>query len=406
MRIINSIILLIILIPWNVFPQNDRAPKLVVGIVVDQMRYDYITRFYNNFGEGGLKRLMDEGTNFTFAHYNYVPTVTGPGHASVYTGTTPFYHGIINNTWFDKTENKEVYCTEDSSVHGIGTDGIEGNNSPKRLLASTITDQLKIATSGKSKVISISIKDRAAILPGGQSADAAYWYEHTTGRFISSSYYMDYLPNWLVQFNEKKLPDNYLSQSWKLSLPLSQYSVSTKDETPYEEDVFSEGKVSFPHTFKNLDNKDKYGKLISTPFGNQLLIELAKAVIKNENMGKNSYPDFLAVSFSSTDYVGHAYGPNSVEVEDLYIKFDKQITELLDYLDAEIGKGKYLLFLTADHAVAENESFLKELKITAGVLNQQQFIDSLKSFLKRKFGDEHIFEEVFGRQIFLNKKIA
>ncbi|MGE5846309.1 MAG: alkaline phosphatase family protein, partial [Ignavibacteria bacterium] len=361
--------ILILSIQLIILPQKNNAPKLIVGIVVDQMRFDYTTRFYNNFGNDGLKRLLNEGTNFTFAHFNYIPTVTGPGHATVYTGTSPFYHGIVNNTWFDKIENREVYCTEDSTVHGAGTGGNEGKQSPKRLLNTTITDQLKIATSGKAKVISISIKDRGAILPGGQSADAAYWYEHSTGRFISSSYYMEHLPKWMDEFNNKKLPDNYLSQSWELSLPISEYKVSTNDETVYEEDVFSEGKVSFPHNFNNLKSSEKYGKLISTPFGNQLLLELTKTVIKNENMGKNSFTDFLAVSFSSTDYIGHAYGPNSVEDQDLYIKFDKQIAELLNYLDTEVGEGNYLLFLTADHGVAENIDFLKGLKIRAGSLN-------------------------------------
>ncbi|MGE5861734.1 MAG: alkaline phosphatase PafA [Ignavibacteria bacterium] len=395
--------ILILLTQSIILPQKNNVPKLIVGIVVDQMRFDYTTRFYNNFGNDGLKRLLNEGTNFTFTHYNYVPTVTGPGHATVYTGTSPFYHGIINNTWFDKTEKRQVYCTEDSTVHGAGTGGNEGKQSPKRLLTTTITDQLKIASSGKAKVISISIKDRGAILPGGQSADAAYWYEHSTGRFISSSYYMEHLPKWMDEFNHKKLPDIYLSQSWELSLPLTEYTVSTKDETTYEEDVFAEGKVSFPHNFNKLDSISKYGKLITTPFGNQLLAELAKAVIKNENMGKNSFTDFLAVSFSSPDYIGHAYGPNSVEVQDMYIKFDKQIEEFLNYLDTEVGAGNYLLFLTADHGVAENTDFLKGLKIHAGSLNLQKFIDSLKSFLKGNYGDENILEGIYGRQIFFNK---
>lgn len=402
-------ILIILLIQLNIqlelCAQNDDRPGLIVGIVVDQMRYDYTTRFYKNFGNNGLKKLITAGTNFTYAHYNYVPTVTGPGHASIYTGTTPFYHGIINNTWFDKTENKEVYCTEDSAVKGAGTGGDEGNSSPKRLLTSTITDQLKIATSGKSKVISISIKDRGAILPGGRSADAAYWYDHSTGKFISSTYYMEKLPEWMEEFNNKKLPDAFLSKNWELSLPPSEYLISTKDENSFEEDVFGEGKTSFPHKFDKLDNSSKYGRLISTPYGNQLLIELAKTAVENEKLGRNSFTDFLAISFSSTDYIGHAYGPNSMEVQDLYIKFDRQIAELLDYLDASVGKGKYLLFLTADHAVAENIDFLKWLKINSGVIDVPGIIDSVKNFLKNNFGDEKIFEGFYGRQILLNKKI-
>jgi len=385
------------------FTQQRQTPKLVVGIVVDQMRYDYLTRFEPYFGGNGFKRLMNNGTNFTFAQFNYIPTITGPGHSSIYTGTTPFHHGIVGNDWYSRIEKKLVYCTEDATVQGVGTGTEEGKNSPKRLITNTITDQLKIATSGKSKIISLSIKDRASILPGGHSADGAFWYDHDKGNFITSTYYMEKLPQWVADFNNKHLPDEYLAQQWTLSLPKEKYFISSEDERRYETDVFSEGKTSFPHQFDKLDSLTKYGTLITTPFGNQLLLEFAKEAIINENLGKNIVTDFFAISFSSTDYIGHAYGPNSVEVQDTYIKLDTQIAELLNALDKQVGKGNYLLFLTADHGVQETVGFLKDLHIPAGFLDNNLIFDSLKAFSKREFKDSSIIENYSNRQIFFNK---
>lgn len=393
-------LLIIFILTINIFPQDN--PKLIVGIVVDQMRYDYLTRFKSHYSSDGFNRLTNEGSNFTYAHYNYVPTYTGPGHSSVYTGTTPFYHGIIGNAWYDRKQKKMVNCTEDESVKTVGSDDDEGQSSPKRLLATTITDQLKLATNGKSKVIGISIKDRAAIFPSGHAADAAYWYDHKNGNFITSTFYMNDLPDWVKDFNEKKLPDYYLSKEWDLSLPVSEYIESTKDNVPFEHDVFNEGKTSFPHKFDKIDEKEKYEYLPATPFGNQILIELAKAVLKNENLGKNTVTDFLTISFSSTDYVGHSYGPNSVEVEDTYIKLDKQLAELLKALDNQVGKGNYIVFLTADHAAQINVDFLKNKKIPAGNSFTKQIKDSLKSFVKLEYNNEDIIENISNSQIFLN----
>ncbi|MGA7837072.1 MAG: alkaline phosphatase family protein, partial [Ignavibacteriaceae bacterium] len=236
-------------------------PKLVVGIIIDQMRYDYLYKFESLYGENGFKKLMNEGTNFKFAHFNYVPTYTGPGHTSIYTGTTPYYHGIIGNSWFDKKTKKMVYCVEDKSVNTLGADDKNGQMSPRRLLSTTITDQLKLSTNGRSKVISISLKDRAAIMIGGHMADAAYWYDSKTGNFITSTYYMKELPGWVTNFNNKKLADKYSAGDWKLSFPIEKYKQTLPDEAGYEEDVFSEGKTSFPHSFKNVPAKDKYGVL-------------------------------------------------------------------------------------------------------------------------------------------------
>ncbi len=399
------ILLLFFFQAYNLLPQNVERPKLVVGIVIDQMRYDYLYRFNQYFGNDGFKRLMDEGTNFTYAHFNYVPTYTAPGHTSIYTGTTPFYHGIIANDWYDKSKEKMIYCVNDTTERSIGSNDVEGEMSPKNLMATTITDQIKLATSGKSKVISISLKDRAAILPGGHWANAAYWYDSKTGDFISSSYYTKSLPKWVIDFNNRKLADNYLSNEWKLSKPISDYQISNPDESPYENDVFSEGKTSFPHSFSNVKPQNKYGVLESTPFGNQLLEEFVKAALKNENLGKGNETDFLAISFSSTDFIGHAYGNYSYELEDTYIKLDSQIADLLKALDKQVGKGNYLLFFTADHGVLDTPSYLKEHNLPTGELNYKKALDSLNQFSIRTFGDKNIIENFSNNQIFLNRNL-
>jgi predicted AlkP superfamily pyrophosphatase or phosphodiesterase len=387
------------------YSQPVPRPKLVVGIVIDQMRYDYLYRYKPYYGKNGFNRLMSEGTNFTFAHFNYVPTYTAPGHTSIYTGTAPFYHGIISNDWFDKQKKEMMYCVKDTLTTSVGSSDDEGAMSPRRLLASTITDQLKLATNGASKIISISLKDRAAILPGGHMANAAYWYDNKTGDFISSSYYMKSLPEWVADFNRKKLADKYLSQEWNLLKPDSDYQISAPDEVPYEYDVFAEGKTSFPHSFKNVNSASKYEALESTPFGNDIVEKFVKAALINENLGNGESTDFLAVSFSSTDYIGHAYGTNSFEIEDTYLRLDEQIADLLNALDEQVGKGNYVVFLTADHAALVTPGYLARNNMPTGELNTNRASDSIKHFLKNEFGSIDLIENFSNGQVFLNHSL-
>jgi predicted AlkP superfamily pyrophosphatase or phosphodiesterase len=381
-----------------IFPQ--KTPKLVVGIVVDQMRFDYLYRFRDNYGEGGFNRLMNEGTNFTYAHYNYVSTNTGPGHASIYTGTTPFFHGIIGNDIFNRDSARQIYCVYDFKYPGIGGDDYM---SPANLMSTTITDQLKLSNNGMSKVIAISIKDRGAILPGGRLANAAYWFDAENGNFMSSTYYMNALPEWVNDFNSKKLPAKYASMDWTLSKPIENYRTSFPDENKFEPDAFNEGKTSFPHSFKNVKELRKLENLKSTPMGNQLLVDFASAVLDNEKPGQNNVTDFLAISFSSTDYIGHRYGPNSVEIQDTYIKLDSQIAELLKMLDGKIGKGNYLLFLTSDHAVSEIPDYINTKE--KHIFSSKKFTSSIKTFLKSKYGTEKLYSNYSNKQIFLDHKL-
>ncbi|MFM8738768.1 MAG: alkaline phosphatase family protein, partial [Cytophagales bacterium] len=300
-------------VSFSVAAQN-APPKLVVGIVVDQMRQEYLYRYESKFGEGGFNRLMG-GFMLTNAHYNYVPTYTGPGHASIFTGTTPAYHGIIGNDWWDKHLKKEVNCVGDERFQPVGNPEGNGDVSPWRMLASTITDELKVATQKKAKVVGISIKDRGAVLPAGHLPDGAYWLDTKSGKFITSTYYKNALPTWVDAFNNLKLPDSYLNQDWKTLLPIEKYL--NVDDSPYERKLKGKDKPVFPYNLKELRTENGgYDLLSATAFGDDLLTEFAKATLAGEQMGKDDITDFLSVSFSAPDYVGHAMGPNSVELED------------------------------------------------------------------------------------------
>jgi predicted AlkP superfamily pyrophosphatase or phosphodiesterase len=380
-------------------------PKLVVGIVVDQMRYDYIYRYWDKFSNDGFKRLVNEGFFCRNTNYNYVPTYTGPGHASIYTGTTPAVHGIIANDWYDKITGKDMYCAEDKNVIGVGTTASEGKRSPVNMLTTTITDELRISSNMKSKVIGIALKDRSAILPAGHTANGAYWYDGSIGNFITSSYYMKELPIWVQDFNKKELAKKYLSEPWNTMLPIEQYTESLPDDNKYETLGKGEAKPVFPHNLPELMiNNGGLNMIRTTPFGNSLTKDFAIETIRSENMGKSNATDFLAVSFSSPDFIGHAYGPNSVEQEDDYIRLDKDLAELLKFLDTEIGKDNVLVFLTADHAAPEVPAYLTDLKIPSGYVNENKMIDSLKKYLNKTYGDSLVLSFT-NQQVFLNHKV-
>jgi len=380
-------------------------PKLVVGIVVDQMRYDYIYRYWDKFSNDGFKRLVNEGFFCRNTNYNYVPTYTGPGHTSIYTGTTPAVHGIIANDWYDKSRGKNIYCVEDDNVTGVGTTAPEGKRSPVNMLTTTITDELRISSTMRSKVIGVALKDRSAILPAGHTANAAYWYDGSIGSFITSTYYMKDLPQWVQDFNKKELAKKYLSQPWNTLLPIEQYTESVPDDNNYEFIAKGETRPVFPHNLPDLMKANGGLNMIrSTPFGNSLTKDFAIETIKSENLGKSTATDFLAVSFSSPDYIGHAYGPNSVEQEDDYLRLDKDLGELLKFLDTQIGKNNLLVFLTADHAAPQVPAYLMDLKVPAGYVNETKMTDTLKKYLLKNFGDTLVLS-FSNQQVFLNHKV-
>ena len=383
-----------------------KKPKLVVGIVVDQMRYDYVTRFYSRYSSDGFKRLLNNGFSLENAHYNYIPTYTAVGHSSIYTGTTPANHGIIGNNWYDKSLKKSIYCVYDSNYVSVGNTSSAGKKSPYRLVSTTITDQLKIAQNMKGKSIGISIKDRSAILPTGHTANAAYWfYGKNDGDWISSSFYINKLPKWVVDFNNAKKIDQYIQQSWNSLYDITTYTNSIKDENHFEGKFTGEITTSFPHNISKLRFiNGNYDIIKTTPFGNTFTVDFAKAAIIGENLGKTNYTDFLAVSFSSTDYIGHKFGPASKEIEDTYLRLDKDLAHLLNFLDKEIGKDKYTVFLTADHAAVHVPAYLQSLKIPAHYLNLTQLKESILKITQQYFKSKDLIENVSNYQIFLNKE--
>lgn len=382
---------------------NYPRPKLVVGIVIDQMRWDYLYRFNPLFqSNGGFKRMMGEGFSSDNTLVPYAPTVTACGHTCVYTGSVPAIHGITGNNWWDNQLLRNVYCSEDKSVSTVGTNNDAGQMSPKNMLTTTVCDELRLATNFKSKVIGVAIKDRGSILPAGHSANAAYWYDSKTGNFITSTYYMNELPAWVNQFNKRKLVDSFYNIGWNTVLPKAIYSdYATDDVKAYESKPFGKDLIRFPYDLSAFKGKD-YSKIASTPYGNSLTVEMAEAAVINEHLGKGIATDFLAVSFSSPDYIGHSFGPNSWEMVDDYVRLDNELGKLFSFLDASIGKNQYTVFLTADHAVAHIPGFMKEHKLPAGNFDDNLAHKELNDLIKDKFGVSNAIESTSNYQISLN----
>tara|TARA_R110002126_G_scaffold78829_2_gene196095 strand:+ start:13836 stop:15473 length:1638 start_codon:yes stop_codon:yes gene_type:complete len=384
---------------------KSQNPKLVVGIVIDQMRYDYLTRFYDRYSENGFRRLLNNGFSLENAHYNYIPTYTAVGHSSIYTGTTPTNHGIISNNWYDKYLKKSIYCVDDSTYTTVGNLSNEGKKSPHRLLTTTITDQLKLAQNMNGKSIGVAIKDRSAILPTGHTADAAYWfYGNDKGNWISSSFYMNELPKWVLDFNNTNIADTYLKKSWNTLYDIKTYTNSIVDNNVFEGKFMGETTTSFPHDVPKLRAQNGNFNLLKTiPAGNSFTADFTKAAIIGENLGKSDHTDFLAVSFSSTDYVGHKFGPASKEIEDTYLRLDKDLADFLSFLDKQVGQDKYTVFLTADHAAVHVPAYLQSLKIPAHYLNMVAFRKALLAVTQKYFKSTELIENVSNYQIFLNK---
>ncbi len=379
-------------------------PKIVVGIVVDQMKQEYLLRFYDKYGERGFKRLISEGFQFRNAHYNYVPTYTAPGHASIYTGTTPSNHGIIANAWYSREKDRSIYCVSDPEMNAVGGSKSNGMISPKNLIASTVTDELRVISNFRSKVVGVSLKDRGAVLPAGHNPTGAYWFDDKTGNFMTSDYYFEDLPQWVKDFNEQKLVSKYLEGTWSTLLPIEEYSESTPDDTPYERIPKGKGTPTFPYNLSELVVDNGIGMIRTTPFGNTLIADFAIAAIEGESMGEDEFVDLLAVSFSSPDYIGHAFGPNSIEVEDNYLRLDKEIERLLDYLDDRFGNA-YQVFLTADHGVAAVPQFQIDNKMPGGYINTQQTAEDFERLVEQQLGKSEWILDVSNSQLFLDREL-
>ncbi|MCK5441423.1 MAG: alkaline phosphatase family protein [Maribacter sp.] len=382
------------------------TPKLVVGVVVDQMRYDYLTRFWDHYEQGGFRRLVNQGFNCKNNHFNYAPTSTGPGHASVYTGTTPATHGIIGNNWYDKETDTVVYCASNEDYDSVGTETSAGKMSPHRLMVTTVTDQLRLHWQMRNKTIAISLKDRGAVLPGGHTANAAYWFEGgVAGNWITSSFYMDNLPKWVNDFNASNSAEKY-KRPWTTLKGIETYVESGLDNNAYEGLFRGQTSPTFPHNLPSLwDGNGKFNMIKVTPYGNSIITDFAIAALKGESLGTDAITDFLAISYSSTDYVGHMYGVNSKEVQDVYIRLDRDLARLFKALDQKVGENEYTVFLSADHAAIQVPAYLKDQKIPAGYIVAEDLPARLNMYLKHKYGTTKLVKNRSNNQLFLDHDV-
>ena len=384
---------------FSVQAQSLPRPKLVVGIVVDQMRWDYLYRYYERYSNDGFKRLLQQGFACQNTYLNYIPSYTAPGHASIYTGAVPAIHGIVGNDWIEN--NVRQYCASDKSVQSIGGSITAGQMSPRAMKSSSIGDELRLSNNMRSRVYGIALKDRGAIFPSGHLANGAFWFDDSTGNFITSSFYDHQLPQWLQEFNNKRWADTLLAKNWATLYPIETYTASIADNNPYE--VLQEGTntSSFPH----IVTSKSYKQIRSLPAGNALSFKLAKALIQGTQLGQQGSTDMLCISLSSSDYIGHQYAPTSIEVEDMYLRLDKSLAQFFDFLDDEIGYGNYTVFLTADHGAAQNAQYLSDLKIPAGNLSEKKIQSELNTQLKQIYKHDSLVVAVMNYQIFFDENM-
>ena len=380
------------------------SPRLIVGIVIEQMRSDYISRFWDKFGEGGFKRLIHEGTWCRNASYNYFHTQTAVGYATIYTGSMPSSHGIVGDEWYDRLSSKVIQAVADESVRTTGGSYDAGKFSPHNMLGTTIGDEIKLSNFRQSKVFGVSLDPVSAILPAGHMANGAFWFDEENGTWITSSYYMQHLPNWLTEENNKKLADLYLSKTWDTTYPIQQYTNSLTDENPYE--IGIHGRIVFPYVLLDLARgisiRERHRLLKQTPFGNSLTKDMAIALMVNENLGKDEFTDLLTVSFVATEYIGNAFGPLSVEVEDAFVKLDKDLEHFLQFIDEFVGKENTLIFVTSNHGAAQTPAYLADSKVPVGSFNYNSALALLRSYLNAVYGSGEWIKGYYGQQLYLN----
>lgn len=387
---------------------NGPRPKLVVAIVIDQFRYDYLERFGDLFGAGGFRRLVSEGALFTNAHYDYVPTFTAPGHAAIFTGSVPAQNGIVGNNWFDREMGKVRVMVSDTSARAVSDNGVAtdaGSVSPRAMIGTTISDQIRLSNNFQSKVIAVSFKDRSAILPGGHKPNGAFWFNNKTGAFVSSDYYFTELPAWVRQFNRTERPDKYFGAKWERALKDEAYRRAQADNLAIQTSPLGS---KFPYVVTGGEEKPGskfYAAFELTPFASDYLANFAKAAVEAESLGSDQFPDMLSISFSTPDLVGHAYGPDTQEVLDTYIRLDRVIADLLNYIDRRVGLANTLLFMTADHGVAPVPEHMRSLGFDADRLSPKPLVEAVEKALAARFGGEKWVLAFVNDQLYLDHNL-
>jgi predicted AlkP superfamily pyrophosphatase or phosphodiesterase len=396
-------------------------PKLILQITVDALRGDLPSRFNNVLGEGGFRYLMEDGIHYTNAHYQHANTETIVGHVSLATGTVPAAHGMVGNVWFDRELNRLVYNIEDSRYHLLtaGADVDEkteidptqkaakvDGRSPNNILTSTLSDEMAIHFAGRSKIFGVSVKDRGAVSLAGH-AGKAFWFSKASGGFVTSNYYYDRYPDWVNTWNARKPASSYAGKSWELMHPSSKYLFGDADDREYETDLAGFGRV-FPHAYGEADDKYFTTKLTLSPAGDELTLDFAKTLLDKEALGQDEVPDYLAISFSSNDYVGHLFGASSLEIEDNLARLDRTLADLFAYVDKKIGLANTLIVLSADHGQPEAPGYLHVLGIDKAHYFDTNALDRTPAIaaLKRQFGiGEELIEAYFPPYIYLNRDL-
>jgi len=382
------------------------VPPLVVVINVEQMRVDYIQRYWEKFQSEGFKRLYTEGAVCANARLDLHVQKISTGAATLFTGVYPSVHGIVNDSWYDRLKEKEIQCTVDDFYITVGSDSHEGERSAAKLLSPTIGDIMKINSNNRSKVFSVAMNDVSAIFSAGHAADAAYWFDTQTGNMISSSYYLDIFPDWVRLFNDKKFAELYSSRDWNTLLPVTSYTESLEDGYILEKGYYGKWNI-FPYSMRKLQNRaGSYKFLKTTPFGNTIIKDFALALMDAEGLGDDDIPDLLCVSFTSMDYENGAFGPSSVEMEDTYLRLDQEIANLLKYIDKKAGKGNSLVVLTSTNSGKYPVDYLKEeFNMPVGEVSPESMVALLKSFLNISYGQGEWIEQEADQQIYFNRDL-
>jgi hypothetical protein len=384
-------------------------PRLVIGIVVEQLKFDQLEKYREKLGDNGIKKLINEGTYFRNASFDYMLTQSAPGHATISTGTEPSFHGITSDSWYLPLRNELIYCTRDIDVNPVGGSFESGLNSPVNLQASTFSDELEMATNQEAKVFGIALKDNSAILSTGHSADGVFWFDNTTGTWMTSTYYSNTLPAWVMDFNAMNYPESYLNGMWNLFRPQEDYTGSLPDSNKFETGFNNQN--YFPYDLEKLRSKvmlssrNDFSLLRETPFGNTLTTSFAIRLIEKEKLGKDDITDYISVCYSATDNIGHRFGPSSVEMEDAILRLDDDIKNLLAYVNDSIGKKNVLIFFTSAHGVSEIPAVLQSYRIPAGYFRQDQALQLLRSYLNAVYGEGNWVKGYSERQVYLNRTL-
>ncbi len=385
-------------------PSKEPQIKLLVQIVVEQMRYEILTRYWNRFSNDGFKKLINQGTFCKNAYYDYMFTESASGYATIATGSNPTFHGIVADKWYDRLYDREFDCVEDKSLKNTNPDFDRNKYSPKLITGSTLGDELRLSNYKKSKVISISMNHAASVLTGGKLANAAYWFDNETGKWISSAFYMDLLPEWVNAFNNRDLPSVYLSKTWNTLRPISSYVNSLSDNNSYE--IGFNSKRVFPYDLKELSKSEGTKIIKSTPYGNTYTTDFSIAAMFEEGLGKDEFTDLLAINYSTTSNVNSLFSIRSIELEDIYLRLDRDIAHLLRVLEDRIGAEHILVVLTSDRGAADSPDFRREIGLPTGEFDSERTISLLESYLKALYGRKQWVKYYKHKQIYLNQLLV